>query len=850
MRHCSVLLILLACWPTYGQEVPKEDAVRLLIEQLGNDEFKKREEAEEKLIEMGGAAVEALRTAAKSTDPEVVFRSQRALKRITELSPEDQKNLRSEGQAAFHAGDYESMARCYRRLFQVQNASIDDGRWLGHAHQLSSQWKEAAATYAAVIDRMDPLLDKGPEKDFPGSTNWPTGNGNALQERAAIIMLTARIQRYYLKDPLAAEKTLRRVYRSHDSLNEPLDSLAEKRRAGIAAAIEAEKDVSSAQRDINFSNSLRFPLMALRELADVQQINGNHTDALESWRRIHLISSFCMNSTSSVDAPAIDRLIQELPPESTHLVPAVTILDAEHPTAEFNLASPATLANSYDIRQNNASFMLSANKGQEFESLEFSCDIEQFELRYGGQFDSWTLAGEQGKSRKGLGSIFWPNDKPIGRDKVVQKFAIEPGAGLDHFSAGTWKGKFKVHSVAIKATFRPRVKDLAAAAKPVPGFSFHTEFLPKGGTITFNGQPYGNETTSHNVTPGKGLFEYAHAQFPEPRKFTLDLKPGANYALFVNLDSPLTGELTNLRGFHSHYGPTTNVVKMKDGRWLVASCRGGLRFSSSDDLVNWSEPMATSDAALFNENYNCLAPTLHVDNYGIIWVAYFSNQLDIDQLNTGGYRLFLRSSKDGREWSAPRPMKMGLSGWPPGNVQMLSGPDGKVWMFYRLQYAVADSPAGIYEFKDLEVPVTPEQRSHARNPQATFDGSGRLHLVWDHFGQTLYYARRDAEGRWGEPLDIAEKAPNQRSSNPQLILRDDQLALIYTANQSTFLRRGKLQDGSPRLGEPVKLAPHTAPLISALPLFTADDRIVLFTGADTVWKQTGSVKAFLGASKD
>lgn len=851
LSPCSVLLLLLACSASFGQDAVKEDPVPMLIEQLGSDEFAKRETAEERLVELGGAAVEALRAASKSTDKEIVFRSQRALKRITELSPEDQANLRNAGQAAFYAGDYDQMVRCYRRLFQVQNASIDDGRWLGHAYQLSSQWKEAAAAYSAVIDRMDPLLDRGPEKDFPGSTNWPTGNGNALQERAAIIMLTARIQRYYLKDPVAAEKTLRRVYRSHDILNEPLDALAEKRRAGIAAAIEAGKDVSSVEKDINFHNSLRFPLMALRELADVQQVNGNQMDALESWRRIHLTTSLCMGSTPSVDAPAIDRLIQELPAEAGPSIPGVTILDIEHPTAEFNLASAAILVKSYDIRQNNASFALSAEKGQEFESLEFTCDIEQFEPQYGGQFDCWALVGEEGKSRKGIGYIFWPTGKPVGRDNVTKKFPIEPGTGLVHFSAGTWKGKFKVHSVQVTATFRPRAKDLPAAAKPIPGFSFHTEFLPKGGTITINGQPYGNETTTHNVQPGPALLEYAHPQLKEPCKFSLDLKPGASYSLFVNLDSPLTGELTNLRGFHAQYGPCTNIVPMKDGRWLAAwAGSGGLKFASSGDLVTWSEPTGTSDSQLFNENYTCLSPTLHADKEGTLWVVYFSNQLDIDQLNTGGYRMFLRSSKDGREWSAPRPLKMPLDGWPPGNVQLLTGPNGKTWMFYRLQYAVADSPAGISDFQNLDVPVTEVQRSHARNPHATFDAAGRLHLVWDHFGQTMYYAQRNAEGRWSEPLDIAEKGPNQRASHPQLLLRDDKIALIYTVNQSAHLRRGELQDGSPRLGEPLKLAPHTAQLISALPLLTADDRVVFLTGANTVWKQTGSVKAILGASKD
>jgi tetratricopeptide (TPR) repeat protein len=821
------------------------DAIRALIEQLGSDDFKKREEAEERLVEMGATAIEALRTAAKSDEFEIAFRSKRALKRITELSPAEQAELRKVGQAAFYEGDYAAMVRCYRRLASVENGTIDDGRWLGHAYQLSNQWKDAANAYSAVLDRMDQLLDGGAAAEVVGGDDWTPASPNAIQKRAATILLTARIQRHLLKDTAAAEKTLRRINRSNGVLTESLDVMAEKWRTRIAAALEAKKDIAAADRDVGISVSLRYPMMALRELAAVQQVNGNHKDALETWRRIHFTTSEYVGFTPSIESAAIDQLIQNLPAESLASVPAVTILDPEHPMAQFDLGDVATLVKSYDLGQNYWYFALAAEKEQEFESLEFTCDIEQMEAQYGGQFDCWSMVGEQGDKRKGIGYMHWPSGKPVGRDKITQKHQIEPGTGLVHFSAGTWKDKFKVHGVKVAATFRPRSKDVAAV-KPIPGFTFNTEFLPKGGSITINGRPYGNETTSHNVKPERSLLEYSHPKLKEPRKFDVDFQPGANYSLFLNLDSPFTGELTNLRGFHSHYGPCTNVVKMPNGRWLVAWCDSGLRFASSDDLVTWSKPTVMPDSELFKDDYNCLSPMLYVDQGGAIWVAYYSNQLDIDQINTGGYRLFLRSSKDGREWSPPRPVKMTLSGWPPGNLQMLSGPDNKTWVLYRLQCAVTDSPAEIGEFKDLEIPVTNDQRSHARNPHATVDAAGRVHLVWDHFGQTLYYSRRDKDGHWSEPLDIAEKGPNQRASHPQLIIRGDQLALIYTVNQSAFLRRGKLTAGAPTFGEPLKIAPHTAQLLSSAPLFTADDKVVFLTGQDTMWKQTGSLQAVLG----
>lgn len=105
------------------------------------------------------------------------------------------------------------------------------------------------------------------------------------------------------------------------------------------------------------------------------------------------------------------------------------------------------------------------------------------------------------------------------------------------------------------------------------------------------------------------------------------------------------------------------------------------------------------------------------------------------------------------------------------------------------------------------------------------------------------FARRDAEGHWGEPIEIAEKG--QRPSNPQLLIRNDQLALIYDGNQSAFLRGGTLRAGVLKFGEPLKIAPHTAPLLSTTPFVTADGRVVFLCGQDTVWKQSGPLQALL-----
>ncbi len=758
--------------------------------------------------------------------------------------------LRVEGQTAFYAADYDKMADIYRRLCRAEDGPIDDARWLGHAYQLSGCWAEGAAAYSGVVDRMDAWLEKHPVREELNArplsdSPWPTANRNGLQERTATLLLTARIQRHYLNDSAAAEKTLERVYAHTPLLNEPLGEIAGTWRDRIAKSISTGQNVLTLDQNHQRAHYARFPLMALHELAHAQQLNGNLSAALKTWERIHWTTRCYLVHGESLQAPALQPLIQALPPTETAAFPAVTILDKAQPAAEFELNDPATLAGAFDVQNHNWAFALAAGKGLEFAALEFTCDIEQLELRYGGHFDCWTLAGTP-PVRKGIGGIGWPNDKPIGRDKISQKFSIPPGAGPVLFRAGEWKDKFKVHSVRVEATLRP-IKNLGVLLKPpVPGFIFHTEFVPAGVSVTLDGQPYHNNSTSHNLTAGQYTVEYAHPRLTEPRRYKFDFHPGARYALFLNLDSPLQGKLTNLRGMTSYYVPSPNVIRLPDGRWFAAWCGDGVRFAASEDGVTWSDPIETGDTRLFNDNYNTLSPSLYVDKQGTIWVAYFSNQLDIDQLNTGGYRLFLCSSKDGREWSPPRPINMPVSGWPPGNVQLLDAPNDKVWLLYRMHFAEADTPAEFQKFQKWPIAVDDTQESHARNPHATIDVAGRVHLVWDHFAQGLYYACREPDGTWSEPAEIAQPEAQPRRSDPRLFLHEDRIALVYDANQTTYLQRGLLQNGVPTLGPPIKIAAHTARLIGASPP-TADGRVLFLTGGDTVWSHATTVEALVKA---
>ena len=84
---CGFLLtgVLLAQDERKGDESFSEE-VRRLIKELGAEEFATRESAMKRLIEIGKPAVEALKEALKSDDPEVVWRARKALEEIGEKS--------------------------------------------------------------------------------------------------------------------------------------------------------------------------------------------------------------------------------------------------------------------------------------------------------------------------------------------------------------------------------------------------------------------------------------------------------------------------------------------------------------------------------------------------------------------------------------------------------------------------------------------------------------------------------------------------------------------------------------------------------------------------------------------
>lgn len=92
---------------------PGEAEIELLVRQLGDDRWKVREEATERLPKIG---LPALRKAALRRDLEVSVRALSVYKRLTGLAPKQFQAKRFEAEAAFRAGKYEEMAARYVEL--------------------------------------------------------------------------------------------------------------------------------------------------------------------------------------------------------------------------------------------------------------------------------------------------------------------------------------------------------------------------------------------------------------------------------------------------------------------------------------------------------------------------------------------------------------------------------------------------------------------------------------------------------------------------------------------------------------------------------------------------------------
>lgn len=292
-----------------------------------------------------------------------------------------------------------------------------------------------------------------------------------------------------------------------------------------------------------------------------------------------------------------------------------------------------------------------------------------------------------------------------------------------------------------------------------------------------------------------------------------------------------------------------SIVRLQNGQFMLAFTSGdwqqhGIRFSMSPDGTAWvpSWPLPHNDI------FDTRAPSLLVDDAGVIWLLFTSKRFDLaKRYSSGGYRLWLTHSRDGHNWSKIQPV------WTPSYLQyqhaaqLTRDHDGRFWIFCNEYFGSGDSPDKIRELTVAAFAPSPETPVHVCNSHAVFDAAGTCHLVYDNFGRGLHYVRSQDTESWSEAVEIDAPKKSSSISFPQLVLHDGKGILINHANSGLWRRSVDLTGDQPTFGTNVtRLADHVATAAGGW-AFQHEDTIYIPAGAYTPGVLTSSVSDLLDA---
>ena len=807
--------------------------IEKLIKDLGDDRWSVRDAATRRLREIGRPAVHALQQAVMSPDLEVKVRAKLVLSTINRLEPDEFAGRRAEIQKAFRDANYPAAIRTARRVVSYENAEMLDWLWFGHACQLGGQWSDAVRAYRKVVESIDEDISEGAKPapaiavpvriGPPGAGGGPIGRiiagGSILSareikefinQRSELMLWIARMQASELKDPAAAAKTLA----------EALDYL----------------EASKTEIDDIWQRIAKARPLLLHQAGDV-------AGALAAWKQ-----SIATRSESKYDYVGGPRVDAELiykalcalaAPKPWPDVPWILFFEEDKPTWKLDLDNADTLLRSYRVSTYD-SFALAPPRGREFASIEFACDIEQRVTPYGGQFSCFVLADGQVGKEFGLGDIGWARKNP-GREVVTKSLDIPPGAGLVHICVGDGK-EFKVHSISAKASFRPVTKDPAPILSDA---SIQAEFHPgvcraAWGSLTLrDGHAY------HGLSPASNVLKILVPGRADPVEIPLTVKAGRRYGAFFNVDSPFQSrQLDLVLWSHSVCPPRLSIQRLDPNRHIAIWCDSGRRLmaAQSADLVTWTNPQPLP----FNSVFDNIEPATYRAPDGTIYLAYFSNRLSPHVTNTSGYHLWLTSTRDGRKWGPLRRVEIGqLSGWPPTAPCMLTGPDGKQWLFWR---DMAGSGKTLDEVAELTKIQVKDQTVNGRtvslwNVSVVLDDQKRFRMVCDDFGQGIYHLSSTDGWSWTQPqqLVVQTKERAYDVNNAQLILSGDKAALIYSGS---LVAPVSFEAGKVSVGEAVKFTGVYSYLGGAT-AFRRGEEVFFVAGGETTCLLRANLKDLL-----
>ncbi|MEE8451995.1 MAG: hypothetical protein V3R99_08780 [Thermoguttaceae bacterium] len=583
------------------------------------------------------------------------------------------------------------------------------------------------------------------------------------EARAKLVLLTGRIELFELEDPAASIQTLSAGLRYAPKAYRPIEEIA----ADAAKAVEGLKNVYSSRRtDDHLWSELMYPLAAHRHLAMAHERLGNIEAALDCWTRIRLCRLAYRASQAQVDVTHVAELWAELPADRPlPPMPIFVKLSPQRPEVTLKRASGSSRLTCWESNDWDT-LAIVPPPGSAVASLQITCLGSSVELKpaVGATLRCWV--GNE-RARSGASQILLEHRWPKG---------IMPYP---------WGGTFYVD-----VRYDADIVFLRTSCPEINEITLRAELRPRG-----KGQPMPE---------------------PTPSRFRRFKPPS---------ESPfhMVGPVPEFRDTPPSKYDGAALVELPDGRLLAASSKEKIFFSTSSDGKTWEDSWEFAHNSVFNTG----GPALLVDDDGVIWMAYASKRPHTDHFSSGHFCLWITHSRDGHNWSMPKPVRTG--GWPAPRrpVQMTRGPGGRYWIFLDGRAGSGRSPGDVKQLRRINVPVRHETVAPA-NAHATFDQQGRCHLVFDDFGlgRTSYYSRSDEMTTWSALVKLNEKEDRSRVTHAQLVLHGNRVALLYTNTAGMWLRRGPMTAEGPELAEPIQLA-DSSQMIPGARLLRTGDKVFL-----------------------
>jgi tetratricopeptide (TPR) repeat protein len=242
------------------------------------------------------------------------------------------------------------------------------------------------------------------------------------------------------------------------------------------------------------------------------------------------------------------------------------------------------------------------------------------------------------------------------------------------------------------------------------------------------------------------------------------------------VEAPFRAIATNLGSYDLGPLAVSDLVRLEDGRWWAVISAGPRLYTAfSRDLVMWEAPRLVPMHPLANN----IEPAVTRENDGTLWLTWFANPFSLQPRGSGGYQLWISSTRDGRTWTPVRTIACDSgSGWPPGKLHWLKMADGRFRLSWRAVAATGESPSAIRTLSALG--IKPFEPGWPMDPWVLQGDGGALKMVYQENTKGLAYAASADGMAWSDPELIVRTVPNRTTPGaPQLFGGKDGLAIFY-----------------------------------------------------------------------